>query len=74
MIGLLLLILAAIVPDKFATSVLVYAGMINFWFAFFNMLPISELDGNKIFFGSIVFWSFLAILTLIGLGYAFLLI
>ncbi len=47
---------------------------ISIFYAFFNMLPISELDGNKIFFGSIVFWSFLAILTLIGLGYAFLLI
>ena len=47
---------------------------ISIFYAFFNMLPISDLDGNKIFFGSIVFWSFLAILTLIGLGYAFLLI
>jgi Zn-dependent protease len=47
---------------------------ISIFFAFFNMLPISDLDGNKIFFGSIVFWSFLAALTLIGLGYAFLLV
>jgi len=47
---------------------------LNIYYAFFNMIPISSLDGNKLFFGSIVFWSFLAILTLIGLGYAFFLI
>ena len=46
----------------------------NIYYAFFNLLPLSDLDGNKIFFGSIVLWSFLAILTLIGLGYAFLLV
>jgi Zn-dependent protease len=46
----------------------------NLWFAFFNMLPISNLDGNKIFFGNYVLWSFLAIITLIGLGYTFFLV
>jgi len=39
---------------------------LNIYYAFFNMLPISNLDGNKIFFGNIVLWSFLASLTLIG--------
>ena len=47
---------------------------INIWYAFFNMIPISDLDGNKIFFGSLVLWSFLAIITLIALGYSFLLV
>ena len=42
---------------------------LNIYYAFFNMLPISDLDGNKIFFGNIVLWSFLATLILIGLGY-----
>ncbi len=46
---------------------------LNIYYAFFNLLPLSELDGNKIFFGNLVIWSFLAVLTLIGLGYAFLL-
>ncbi|MCF7800358.1 hypothetical protein K9M16_05155 [Candidatus Babeliales bacterium] len=36
-------------------------------FAFWNMLPYSDLDGNKIFFGSIVLWVFLASLILISL-------
>ena len=46
----------------------------NVYFAFFSILPFSDLDGNKIFFGSMVLWSFLAALVLIGLGYAFFLI
>ncbi|MEK6840872.1 MAG: hypothetical protein AABX79_02875 [Nanoarchaeota archaeon] len=44
------------------------------YFAFFNMIPISDLDGNKIFSGNIVMWSFLATLVLIGIGYAFFLV
>jgi len=47
---------------------------LNIYFAFFNLLPISDLDGNKIFFGSMILWALLAALTLIALGYAFLLI
>jgi len=47
---------------------------ISIYFAFFNMLPLSDLDGNKIFFGSRILWSFLAALVLIGVGYALLLI
>lgn len=47
---------------------------LNIYFAFFNMLPLSDLDGNKIFFGNIILWSFLAALILIGLFYAFFLI
>jgi len=43
---------------------------LNIYYAFFNMLPISELDGNKIFFGSRIIWSFLASLILIGMLFA----
>jgi len=39
----------------------------NIYYALFNMIPVSNLDGNKIFFGNITLWSFLATLTLIGL-------
>ena len=46
----------------------------SIWFAFYNMIPLSNLDGNKIFFGSKVLWSFLATIVLIGLGYTFLVI
>ena len=44
------------------------------WFAFFNLIPISDLDGNKIFFGNKTLWSFLAVITLIALGYSFLIV
>ncbi|MHA1988968.1 MAG: hypothetical protein ACW98D_20300 [Promethearchaeota archaeon] len=47
---------------------------LNIYYAFFNMLPISNLDGNKIFFGNIVLWVFLAVITIIGLGYALFLV
>jgi len=46
---------------------------LSIYYAFFSMLPLSDLDGNKIFFGNMVLWSFLAALVLIGLGYAFFL-
>ena len=44
---------------------------LSIFYAFFNIIPFSDLDGNKIFFGSVVLWSFLAALILIGLGYVF---
>ena len=47
---------------------------LSIFLAFFNMIPISNLDGNKIFFGSLILWSFLVTLILIGLGYVFFLI
>lgn len=36
---------------------------ISITYAFFNMIPIYDLDGTKIFFGSKVLWSVLAIVT-----------
>ena len=47
---------------------------LNIYFAFFNMLPLANLDGNKIFFGSLMMWSFLATITLIATAYALLLV
>lgn len=47
---------------------------LNIYFAFFNILPLADLDGNKIFFGSLILWSFLATLILIGIGYALFLV
>jgi Zn-dependent protease len=43
---------------------------LNIYYAFFNILPLSKLDGNKIFFGNIVLWSFLTTLTLLGLFFS----
>lgn len=43
---------------------------ISVFYAFFNMLPISDLDGNKLFFGSLLLWAFLASLVVIGMFFA----
>jgi len=40
---------------------------LNLGFAFWNLLPISNLDGNKIFFGSFALWTFLILVVLTGL-------
>ncbi len=47
---------------------------INIYLAFFNMIPLSDLDGNKIFFGNLALWNVLALITLLGIGYVFFLI
>ncbi len=44
------------------------------YYAFFNMLPISKLDGTQIFFGSRVLYATLAIITIIFAGYAITLV
>ena len=43
------------------------------FYAFFNMIPFSKLDGSQIYFGSRILWYALAIITLIFASYALLL-
>lgn len=40
---------------------------LNIYYVFFNIIPISNLDGNKIYFGNKILWSFLASIILIAL-------
>ncbi len=47
---------------------------LSIYYAFFNMIPISDLDGNKIFFGNLALWSFLAALVLLGLLFSIFMI
>ena len=47
---------------------------LSIYYAAFNMIPFSDLDGCKTFFGSPVLWTFLAAIVLIALGYVFLLV
>ena len=44
------------------------------YYAFWNMIPISKLDGTQIFMGSRLLWYTLGIITLIFVGYALFLI
>lgn len=41
------------------------------YYAFFNMIPISNLDGAQIFFGSRILWATLAFLTIVFTAFAF---
>lgn len=40
------------------------------YYAFWNMLPVSKLDGAQIYFGSRVLWTALALVTLLFAAYA----
>ncbi len=40
---------------------------LNIYYSFFNIIPISDLDGNKIFFGNKVVWFFLTTVIFFGL-------
>ncbi len=44
------------------------------FYAFFNMIPFSKLDGSQIYFGSRVLWATLAIISLIFVSYALILV
>ena len=48
-IGLILLMLSAVVDNIFIYLILSYSAAINFFFAFFNLLPLGPLDGTKVF-------------------------
>ena len=49
-------------------------GRMATFYAFWNMIPFSKLDGSQIYFGSRVLWSVFGIITLIFTIYALLLI
>jgi Zn-dependent protease len=55
-LGIILLILSAIAIGNIMTTILVYAAMINFWFALFNLLPIYPLDGAKVLAWNPLIW------------------
>jgi Zn-dependent protease len=50
-----------------------YLSRIAAFYAFWNMIPISKLDGTQIFFGSRALWTALAIITIIFTAYALIL-
>lgn len=47
-----------------------YLAKLSIYYAFWNMIPISNSDGTQIFFGSRVLWAILASITLIFTIYA----
>lgn len=47
-----------------------YLSQLSIYYAFWNLVPVSDLDGTQIFFGSRVLWTTLSIITLIFTFYA----
>lgn len=47
-LGFILMFFSLLSPTDLVFKILFYSAWINFWFAFFNMLPIGPLDGTKI--------------------------
>ena len=47
-LGFILMFFSLFSPTDLVFKILFYSSWINFWFAFFNMLPIGPLDGTKI--------------------------
>lgn len=48
-------------------------GKFSIYYALWNLLPLGQLDGCKILFGSKILWFILVILSLIGFGYSLVL-
>ncbi len=49
-------------------------GKFSIYYAVWNLIPFGQLDGCKLFFGSRRLWFLLAVLSIIGLGYALFII
>ncbi|MBU2612610.1 MAG: hypothetical protein KKB62_02730 [Nanoarchaeota archaeon] len=62
--GIITNILLSIVAYLVGAEVL---AKISMTYAFFNIIPAFDWDGAKIFFGNVTLWSFLAIISLMGL-------
>jgi hypothetical protein len=62
---LILAIAAYLIPEN-----LELLAKLSVYYAFWNILPLSKLDGTQIFFGSRVIWATLAIITTILTAFA----
>ena len=67
--GIISLLILAIVASFIPLNV-EYLAKLAIFYAFWNLIPISNLDGSQIFFGSRILYSILAVITLIFTVYA----
>ncbi len=64
--GFTLLGLAFIMPFHYLSAMLAYIASLNFFLAFFNLLPIGPMDGVKIFTWNLPIYILLLALSIIG--------
>jgi len=67
--GIVALLLLTVISYFLPTNLEYLAKMATFY-AFWNMIPVSNLDGTQIFFGSRILYSILAVITIIFTVYA----
>jgi len=72
--GIILTLIAAVAGYLIGGQYFLMFSRISIYYAFWNIIPISKLDGAKLFFGSLIGWEIIASICLIALGYAFFLI
>ena len=72
-VGIISVLLIAFISYWLPGDVWITIGKMSIFYAFFNLIPFSKLDGSQIYFGSRVLWSVLGVITLIFMTYAMLL-
>ncbi len=70
--GIIVLLLISVIA-YFAPLNIEYLAKMATFYAFWNMIPVSNLDGTQIFFGSRILYTILAVITIIFTFYAFVL-
>ena len=65
-IAILFIVLAFAFPGSIIASIALIAARINFFLAFFNLIPIGPLDGSKVFAWSKGIWAVFFVFTLAG--------
>lgn len=63
--GIVSVLILSLISYLTPYSGLEYLSKLSAYYAFWNILPISKLDGAQIFFGSRTLWTTLAVVTLI---------
>ncbi len=61
--GIVALWILALILYLIPSSGLEYFSKLTIYYAFWNLVPVSKLDGTQIFFGSIILWTALALIT-----------
>lgn len=64
-VGIFFILILAIISYFLPIAELEYFAKMSIYYAFWNLLPISKLDGAQIFFGSRILWTILATITAI---------